>query len=152
MLSIINGDLLEQNFDVIGHQANCLNIMGAGIALQIKNKFPNAFEVDRLVNQNNKYGNFSISRTQKPYIANLYGQYAIGKIYNKMLKYDNLKALESALEGLLNYMSYDSLKTLGLPYMIGCGLAGGDWNKTFEMIKKLSKKHDNIDIYLVRKL
>lgn len=152
MLNIINGDLLEQNFDVIGHQANCLNIMGAGIALQIKNKFPNAFEVDRLVNQNNKYGNFSISRTQKPYIANLYGQYAIGKIYNKMLKYDNLKALESALEGLLNYMSYDSLKTLGLPYMIGCGLAGGDWSKTFEMIKKLSKKHDNIDIYLVRKL
>lgn len=152
MLSIIIGDLLEQDFDVIGHQANCLNIMGAGIALQIKNKFPNAFEVDRLVNQNNKYGNFSISRTQKPYIANLYGQYAIGKIYNKMLKYDNLKALESALEGLLNYMSYDSLKTLGLPYMIGCGLAGGDWCKTFEMIKKLSKKHDNIDIYLVRKL
>lgn len=152
MLSIINGDLLEQNFDVIGHQANCLNIMGAGIALQIKNKFPNAFEVDKQVNQNNKYGTFSLSITQRPYIANLYGQYGIGIVKDTIIKEANLKALENALDSLLCYMSYDSLKTLGLPYMIGCGLAGGDWSKTFEMIKKLSKKHDNIDIYLVRKL
>jgi O-acetyl-ADP-ribose deacetylase (regulator of RNase III) len=37
-ISIIEGDLLDQKADVITHQVNCLGVMGAGVALQIKNK------------------------------------------------------------------------------------------------------------------
>lgn len=33
-----DGNLLDAKTDVIAHQVNCQGVMGAGIALQIKNK------------------------------------------------------------------------------------------------------------------
>lgn len=36
----IKGNLLESDCDIICHQTNTLGIMGGGIALQIKNKYP----------------------------------------------------------------------------------------------------------------
>jgi len=40
------------------------------------------------------------------------------------------------LEELKNYAKINQL-TVGLPYMLGCGLAGGGWNIVREMIEKV---------------
>ena len=40
----VKGNLLESPVHIIAHQVNCLGIMGGGIALQIKNKWPKVFE------------------------------------------------------------------------------------------------------------
>lgn len=49
-MKIIKGDLiklaLEGNFDVIIHGCNCFHTMGAGIARQIRLKWPGVFEAD----------------------------------------------------------------------------------------------------------
>jgi O-acetyl-ADP-ribose deacetylase (regulator of RNase III) len=42
--TVVDGDLLDQKTDVIAHQVNCLGVMGAGVALQIKNKWPEVYE------------------------------------------------------------------------------------------------------------
>lgn len=36
----VDGDLLLSDVDIIAHQVNCMCTMGAGIALQISNKYP----------------------------------------------------------------------------------------------------------------
>jgi len=42
-MKIVDGDLLTSNADYICHQVNTDGVMGGGIALQIKNKFPHVF-------------------------------------------------------------------------------------------------------------
>lgn len=49
-MKYINGNLIDlalrEEFQVIIHGANCQTTMSAGIALQIKNNFPEAFKAD----------------------------------------------------------------------------------------------------------
>lgn len=40
MVKLINGDLLEAKETYIAHQVNCYGAMGRGVALQIKNRYP----------------------------------------------------------------------------------------------------------------
>ena len=42
----------------------------------------------------------------------------------------------------------DTIK-IGIPYKIGCGLAGGDWGEVEKMLQKLSDEHKQ-DIYLYK--
>lgn len=50
MIRYVDGNLLTMaqngDFDVIAHCANCFCTFGAGIALQIKETFPEAYVVD----------------------------------------------------------------------------------------------------------
>jgi O-acetyl-ADP-ribose deacetylase (regulator of RNase III) len=43
-MKIINGDLLNVKEGIICHQVNTYGIMGAGLALSLKNKFPNVYK------------------------------------------------------------------------------------------------------------
>ena len=40
----IKGDLLSSDVKIRCHQVNCRGVMGAGLALQVKQKYPEAFE------------------------------------------------------------------------------------------------------------
>ena len=47
MIKEINCDLLTAPVDAIFHCCNCFNTMGAGVALAIKNKYPEVFKVEK---------------------------------------------------------------------------------------------------------
>ena len=127
MIKYINGDLikLSSKFDVIAHCANCFCTMGAGIAPQIKHKFPEAYAADceTTSGDQSKLGTITYTETTKPIVVNLYGQYDYkGRQFGRMdLDYS---ALRLALRAMKEKFSG---KTFGLP-MIGAGLAGGDWD------------------------
>jgi O-acetyl-ADP-ribose deacetylase (regulator of RNase III) len=133
MIRYIDGDLIKMakngDFDVIAHCANCFNTMGAGIAPQIKNAFPEAYKVDceTIKGDENKMGTISYTKGTTPMVVNLYGQYGYARKLGEMdLDYD---ALRSALQEMKPLVSG---KLIGLP-MIGSGLAGGSW----EIIEKI---------------
>ncbi len=44
MYSDVEGSVLDAKENIIGHQVNCIGVMGAGLALQIKNKYSMVFE------------------------------------------------------------------------------------------------------------
>ena len=48
MIKFFNGDLLKSGCDIICHQVNEYGVMGAGIAKQIKEKYPKALEKNYL--------------------------------------------------------------------------------------------------------
>ena len=142
----IYGDLIflakQEEFDVIAHGANCFGTMGAGIALKIKNFFPEAFYAD-ISHYNrwsaiHKLGNFTShvykdnNGKDKLIVYNLYSQYKPGP----NLDYS---ALELSLRKLS--MITDKNLKIGLP-QIGCGIAGGDWEKVKEIIQRVLSEHD----------
>lgn len=137
----IKGDLIklakEGYFDVITHGCNCFCVMSAGIALQIKNEFPEAYEADLKTKKGdiNKLGNYSfidINRSnilghQQFRIINGYTQY----YYDAFKKPIDYEALTLILRKINH--RYRG-KSIGLP-MIGAGLAGGDWEKIKKIIE-----------------
>ena len=89
MITEINANLLEPivaetetiNLDGIIHQANCMHIMGGGIALRIRNKFPEAYEADLKTPKADpkKLGTFSVAVLPSNFhIYNMYSQFSIG--------------------------------------------------------------------------
>jgi O-acetyl-ADP-ribose deacetylase (regulator of RNase III) len=127
MIKYIDGDLVKEAelFDVIAHCCNCYCNMGAGIAPQIKAKFPEAYLADCTTERGDesKLGTITFTENTTPIVVNLYGQYDYtGRRHGEMdLDYDALRsalrAMKQEFSGLL----------FGLP-KIGAGLAGGDWD------------------------
>lgn len=44
MLRLKTGDVTTPTYGIIGHGVNCQGVMGSGVALAIRNKFPKAYE------------------------------------------------------------------------------------------------------------
>ena len=133
-MKTIKGDLLEyaknSKFDYIIHGCNCLHIMGAGIAKQIRSQFPDAYIADKLTKKGdkNKLGTYSICNTEKFSIINGYIQFGIGK---GSIDYNALQQLFANIKKDFGNKN----KIFGIP-KIGAGLAGGDWKIIKEIIEK----------------
>lgn len=145
MIKIVQGNILDAPEDVIAHQTNCMGVMGSGLAKQIREKYPKVFE--EYQSYINKYkfvtlGSFQIINVgNNKYIANLFGQYGYGR--NK--QYTDYKALEEALFSL-KVCCKENNKSVALPYNLGCGLAGGNWDIVYKIIEEVFSDYD-VTIY-----
>jgi hypothetical protein len=136
MIQILeNSDLLKIDNGIICHQTNCIGVMGGGIALQIRNKWPNVYK--QYVNECEPFKNdprYLLGHVQdivindKLVIANCFGQIFPG--HGLMTDYDAWDIILDKLRDLRNYFHLD----LHFPWMIGCGLAGGNWDIMFKKI------------------
>ena len=157
MLKFVDGDLLKSDCTVVAHQANCFSTMGAGIARQIKQQFPEAYvaDVEYIYKKVDRLGRFSFSpcignsEYPRKTVFNLYGQFDMGGAVAT-----NYNALRTALEGMLDYIvkyHTDSLDTIkiGVPYKIGCGIAGGNWAIVEKMLDYVSELY-GIPIYVYK--
>lgn len=140
-MKTIKGDLIKLaqagEFDVIVHGCNCFHTMGAGIAKQIRLAFPHAYDIDRETNYGDpdKLGRISSTfRKDGLVIVNAYTQFAPGKEVSKDL-YANIENCFRLIKNL-----YYGQK-IGVPW-IGAGIAGGDWNKIYEIISRVMIDQD----------
>jgi len=146
-MKYIEGDLLqlakEGKFDIIIHGCNCFNTMGLGIALQIKQQFPEVYETDCLTNRGDseKLGNFTsemvVRKDNVFMVCNAYTQYDFRRTNDKInVDYD---AIKSSLERIKNEYSLGkgSKVRVGIP-QIGCGLAGGNWSIIEDIIDNIA--------------
>ena len=150
MVREICGDLLKQpGIDIIAHQTNCVGVMGAGIALQIKKQLLTAGEYEKYVSSCKQQGSDLLGKTQLleapdgRIIANCFGENVpTGK--GKDTDYD---ALMHAVAKVRNYAKSAGL-TVGVPGMMGCGLAGGDWRIVRDMLYKLFGGNDQPELII----
>lgn len=142
--------LLANDVEVIGHQANCQNTFGSGIARTIKELYPEAYEADCIAatDKVNKLGEISFAKIgpnaynpPAKYIFNLYGQ----NLYGKGTRQTNYEALYSALEKMANKLKpteqdkmmfdFDRSPTVGFPYQMGSFRGGGSWDIVSRLIE-----------------
>ncbi|MGL5190517.1 MAG: macro domain-containing protein [Cetobacterium sp.] len=136
-MNIVNGNILNVKSGIIVHQVNCMGVMGAGLAKQIKDKYPNVYYdyKDYCKTYDNILGDVYASRVDdKLMIIHLFGQYSYGR-NKKQTDYD---AFEKAL--IMLKQIDDGKNTFYFPYGIGCGLAGGDWNVISSLIDRYFPK------------
>jgi len=132
-IKYIKGDLVrdaERDYDVIGHGCNCYCTFGAGIALGVKNKWPEAYAVDKATPfaDSSKLGNYSKWSNGDITILNMYTQWDY-KGKNRAADYD-------AIRSCMKWMKQEFTgKKIGLP-LIGAGLAAGDWTIIEQIIEE----------------
>uniref|UniRef100_A0AB39C790 DNA binding protein n=1 Tax=Bacillus phage KoopaTroopa TaxID=3234046 RepID=A0AB39C790_9CAUD len=151
MIKVVDGDLLKAKEDILGHQVNCMGVMGSGVALQIKKDHPKAFEVYKeLVTEAEKedsvrllLGKALVVESNDKYIANLFGQYT----YGSNGQFTLLNALQNSLIKLRQFaVDYDL--TVALPYKIGSDRGGADWNEVLKLIEKAFEGYeDKVTLY-----
>lgn len=143
-----NGSIFDGNDDVICHQVNCLGIMGGGIAARIREKFPQTYGCYHSICKSKKpeelMGRVLFYRENGRVIANCFAQENIGS--GVQTDYEKLK---QCFEKIL----LDAIKnkfTVAIPYKIGCGLAGGDWEIVEKIIKDVFEIHSvQVTIYKI---
>jgi O-acetyl-ADP-ribose deacetylase (regulator of RNase III) len=132
-LPIINRNILYINNGIIAHQVNCKGVMGAGLARQIKDKYPLVYTAYRTAYEAGELKPGVIqycSISPHLYITNLCGQDG----YGRDKQYTDYAALSQCLDKLYNLSQSLSL-TPYIPYGIGCGLAGGKWKEVSQLIQ-----------------
>ena len=163
MIKEVEGNLLTYpGIQVVGHQTNCLGVMGAGIAKQIKNKYPKVYETyhNYCVSQPDPHNlvgtvQFVLSDDNKQVFANIFGQYSFSERRapfddNGKPRHTNYTALKEAFRRLHVWLVLNDKTTCGIPYKIGCGLAGGDWDVVYPIIKEEFEDEDDITLYIVK--
>ncbi len=147
MIKYLKGDavkaLVDGEIQHLGHCVNCQGVMGAGIALQIKQTFPEVFKVYKKHTCADYLGkNIEVKVGPQGYsVHNLHGQLNYGRDKRHL----NYAALGSALMQM-SMVGVEQGETVGFPYLMGCGLAGGYWEIVKEMIQFHFKGH-SVNIY-----
>ncbi len=134
------GDLLamgrEGRFDIIMHGCNCFGIMGAGVALQIAEQFPDAKLADdeTVRGDPGKLGTYTIGMSGRLVILNCYTQFRTSTgPSDDVFEY-------TAFQRVLDKIALRFGKwRIGLP-LIGMGLAGGDPERIVPMIEQFANK------------
>ena len=160
MIEIVNGDLLQSNLPLIAHQTNCLGVMGAGIARAIKNKWSIVYTqyVDKCRHYNyskDLLGKCQVCITEDEpikFVANLFGEYSftesVAPFENRHTDYD---ALKKSLLHLKAICENTEITKIGIPYKLGCGLAGGDWDRVvYPMLQELFANDSTITLYIYK--
>lgn len=130
------GNLLDAQTDVIAHQVNCQGVMGAGLAKQIRDKYPKLYreyqEECMFEDPNKLLGTCQLIKVEtSKWIANLFGQFD----YGRGRRYTNYEAIYTALNSLAVQMLDNGIDSIAIPYNMSCGLAGADWNIILAMIE-----------------
>ena len=159
MIKFFNGDLLKSGCDIICHQVNEYGVMGAGIAKQIKEKYPKAFAdytkaIKEAKSKGKKLPLLGLSKQpDNIVVANMFTQ-RNGKTDIEILRnavfllamqiYDlfitKLKFKETT--GVF----FDRPFRVGIPYKYGCGIAKGDWESVLKIWEDVFGALEYIDL------
>ncbi len=133
-IRLMDGDVTEIKCDVVLHQVNCKGVMGSGVALTIKQKYPEVYNeyvnfVKKNIGASSKLlGSVQLCKTTEgKYVANLFSQDGYG-YKGQYTDYDALR------KGLVKLNELCKGKTIALPYKMGSDRGGGDWNKVLGII------------------
>lgn len=149
MIKHIKCDIFESGADVILHQVNCQGVMGSGIAKQVKEKYPEVYksyvalchQYDPPLSRSELLGLVQMVRTESCIICNLFAQDMYGYDGKCYTNYDALKECFTAVS--LNLQA-NNIKTVAIPYKIGCARGGGDWNVVYQMIEEIFDEDYNV--------
>jgi O-acetyl-ADP-ribose deacetylase (regulator of RNase III) len=149
-------NILDVENGYIVHSCNCLGGMG-GLAGAIASKYPivKTEYLKLLKSERDKYGDTYrlLGHTQYVDVAkdltvvNLFGQYDTGMDGRKT----EYSALVDGFKALAYYLTYGAIpdRTIYIPFKIGCGLGGGDWNIVKDMINWIFTDSESVKFNVI---
>lgn len=141
---IKSGDLLKEHADAIVNTVNCVGVMGKGIALQFKQRWPQNFKAYEAACKREevtpgKMFVHDLGEWQEP-------RFIINFPTKKHWRGDSkLEYVESGLRDLVKQLKHLRVKSVALP-PLGCGNGGLDWDDVRPLILAAFEKTPEIQV------
>ena len=141
-ITITSGNLLYSDCDILVNTVNCVGVMGAGIAKQFKERYPNMFK------------QYKDDCSRGVILPGMIREYQVdgGKIVlnfatkSHWKNPSNISWISFGLDNLYKYLDGTSY-SVAMP-ALGCNNGGLDWNIVKELIyNKCSSLTNRIDLY-----
>ena len=153
MVKYIKGDILNVTEGIIVQQVNCKGVMGAGLAKQIRDKWPYIYDdykarIYNTANTKELLGKTLFNNVENNlFVASIFGQCD----YGHGTKFTIYPALFKGLDYVFGMAEIDQIPVY-IPKGLGCGLAGGNWDFVEAYIQDLDLFFDKkIKIIIVEK-
>jgi len=145
------GDLFESSDEAIINAVNCVGVMGKGIALQYKKKFPENYkEYKKLCSLSKIYpGKMFVYKYEDDFFDNKRPSFIINfPTKQHWRSKSKIEFVEEGLDDLISVIKEEGIKSISMP-AIACGNGGLDWNIVRDLIEtKLSNLDDvRINVY-----
>jgi len=133
MLKFVTGNFFDFDADIRINTVNCVGVMGAGAALQFKNKFPDMYkDYYQACSRNNvKIGNGHVWEQEDMFKSITIINFPTKKHWRNPSKYEYI---EKGLEWLHNILIAKRDSSVVTLPALGCGHGGLDWNNVKELI------------------
>ena len=145
-LKLAHGDLLNQEVDAIVNTVNTVGVMGKGIALQFKQKWPENFKAYAKACEREEI------KPGKMFIYDAGGLLRPRYIINFPTKRhwrepSRIEDIDAGLKDLVEQVKDLKIKSIALP-PLGCGNGGLDWSDVRPRIEKAFSELTDVDVRL----
>lgn len=142
MITYRTGDIFQSNAQVITNTVNCAGVMGKGLALAFKERFPELFR--DYVSRCEKHE----VRPGKPYLwENKEVQVLNFPTKRHWKENSRLEDIEEGLKYLASNYAQMGISSIALP-PLGCGLGGLNWADVKNLINKHLGPIVDLDVYV----
>lgn len=138
-INYIKGDLLSVTEGIIVHGCNAQGVMGSGVALAVRQKYPKAYERYKEETQRGFLGLGDVQLVevkQNLCIANAITQEFYGREKKLYISYE---AIRECFTTVFEVARGTKVSYVSIP-KIGAGLGGGDWEVILGIIKESASK------------
>lgn len=148
MITYISKNILESEAEALVNTVNTVGIMGKGIALQFKEKFPLNFKLYQKACKNNEVQTGKMFVTETGYLTN--PKYIINFPTKKDWRGSSkMEFIAEGLNDLIKIIEEKNIRSITLP-PLGCGNGGLDWNDVKPLMEeKLRPLNDTINIEII---
>jgi len=150
MILFVDGNMFDTQYGAYVNPVNCMGVMGAGLALEFKNRFPSNFEAYKTVCDNGLLHPGDVYKYRvdltSPNDRSIY-------IFNFATKdhWKDPSKLEWINIGCFKIRKYldtnNNIKSIAFP-MLGCGLGGLRWKNVRKIILRYFNDAIDKDIYI----
>ena len=143
MIRFAQGNIFHSDCQALVNPVNCVGVMGKGLALQFKQRFPTVFSsyaeacrAGQLVP--GRMHLFDTSSPQPRYIVN----FPTKRHWRDTARLDDVRRGLSALAGVI---TANDIRSIAVP-PVGCGLGGLSWHDVRQLIDHHLSPLDHVDI------
>lgn len=148
MIKYKSGDMFDDNVEAIVNTVNCVGVMGRGIALQFKKRFPDNFKTYEVACKRNEIvpGKMFVYETgsmmNPKYIVNF-------PTKRHWRGASRMEDIESGLADLVKVIKAGKITSIAIP-PLGCGLGGLDWDVVKDRMEAIlgQLQDTRIDIFI----
>ncbi|MCM3737340.1 macro domain-containing protein [Bacillus cytotoxicus] len=146
MLKFTTGNLFEYGYkmDAIVNTVNCVGVMGKGIALEFKKRYPENFNYYEKVCSNKELlpGKMLMFLQN----SNGYPRYIVNFPTKNHWRYPSkIEYISDGLDDLVTQIKKHSIQSISIP-ALGCGNGGLDWEDVKKLIKEKLQHLDDVEI------
>jgi len=150
MIIYKQGDILNEDVEALVNTVNCVGVMGRGLALQFKNKYPQNFKLyaDACKKNKVKPGRMFVTKIEQlinpKYIIN----FPTKRHWREKSKMEDI---EDGLKDLVNVIQEYGIKSIAIP-PLGSGLGGLEWLQVKQKIELAMQELKGIKIVIYEPL